>query len=271
MSRLNLDFVRTTGSGTGAISLAVPAGTVSGDALVVAIATDDVDAVVVPAGWTQAAGSPLSTTSGGGVRLTVAYKIAGASEPAFTAADPGDHWVGQMVRITGDLVSPLAVRGSASRVSVNEGTEAAIPSLSAAQAQEGDFLLLCAADAAWIASSVVGTPRFLGDGVTDEGYHDFIGTSSGTDSSVWMSAGHVEQDAPSAFVNYASNRTSVLLALAIEATAANQAGVDAMELVSVVDNLTGAGIEGMELVTVLVEAPPPGSGDSALGFMGFVP
>jgi hypothetical protein len=73
-------------SGAAALTVPQPAGIQAGDLLLLFVETAN-QAMATPTGWTQVTNSPQSTgtaAAAGGVRLTVFYKIAGASETSVS-------------------------------------------------------------------------------------------------------------------------------------------------------------------------------------------
>jgi hypothetical protein len=103
-------------SGTAAITPGLPAGIQGGvpqsDLLLLFVETAN-QAMAAPAGWTQVTNSPQSTgtaAAAGGVRLTVFYKFAAASETAPTLADSGDHQTSIIMAFRGvDNTTPFNV------------------------------------------------------------------------------------------------------------------------------------------------------------------
>jgi hypothetical protein len=96
-----LPTVRGVGTnviGTGAISPGLPTGTAENDILVLFLVTNN-QAITV-SGWTECGNSPQSDATDG-IRLSVFWKRAGASEAAPTTSDSGTYQIGQIVGVVG--------------------------------------------------------------------------------------------------------------------------------------------------------------------------
>lgn len=102
--------VGTTAENTGNISLGIHASTIEDDLLLMIVEHAN-QPPATRTGWLEVAGSPQgfgTPAAAGGVGLSVWYKFAGASEPAFTWLDTGDHQVGGILTFRGvDLTTPI--------------------------------------------------------------------------------------------------------------------------------------------------------------------
>jgi hypothetical protein len=89
-------------SGTGSISVGVPANTAQDDILILLL-QGYTGVPALPDGWTN-----INTSSSTNTHLRVCYKVAGASESSVTVADSGDSTRGLMLSFYGaDTSSPI--------------------------------------------------------------------------------------------------------------------------------------------------------------------
>jgi hypothetical protein len=97
-------------SGTGNITVTLPASIAAGDLLLLFIESAN-EEVATPEGWNIAPSSPQGTGtagSAGGVRLSVFWRIATASESDAVVGDSGNHTTGIMMAFRGvDTVAPF--------------------------------------------------------------------------------------------------------------------------------------------------------------------
>lgn len=108
----------TTAGGVGTPSPGVPAGTDTGDLLIMPCETRDNEACSA-SGWTAAGqNSGQASGAGTGSRATLLYKIAESATPATTLDDAGDHAIGHVCAIevgTFDTGSPVQFFASEAR------------------------------------------------------------------------------------------------------------------------------------------------------------
>jgi len=131
--------VGAVGSGTGAVVLGLPAGTVAGDILVLFIESEDVTAVPAMTGWTDV--TSVFVASGTVTRLTVRWKRAGPSEGGPTVPDPGDHLVARIVGLRGCVPTGTPWIAVGSNTELVSDTSVSIPGATTAF---GDCLILAA-------------------------------------------------------------------------------------------------------------------------------
>jgi RHS repeat-associated protein len=130
----------TSGSvSSGALTINKPAGTATGDLLVMTASADlsasENVTYTVPSGWTQLLANTRSDTSSAGNNLQVWYKVATSSEPASYAITPDhDNLIGgSITRVTGqDATSPI----DGSNVTASLTGEASAPSVTTTSAND---------------------------------------------------------------------------------------------------------------------------------------
>jgi len=92
-------------SGTGAVTPAIPAGTVAGDVLVLFCETEN-SAVPAVTDYAEVTGSPVSVATGTVTRLTVRWhRATGPESGTVTVPDAGDHAVARIVGVRGCITS----------------------------------------------------------------------------------------------------------------------------------------------------------------------
>jgi hypothetical protein len=104
-----------------AIVIQKPSGTVQGNLLIAAVATDGSTTFSLPSGWTEI----NQGNSGSQVTLGVWYKIAGSSEPAnytFTWSGGNEQAYGWIMQFTGNDTNPATVINNVSTPGQSSGT-----------------------------------------------------------------------------------------------------------------------------------------------------
>jgi hypothetical protein len=118
--------VGTVASGSGAITLVLPAGTVTGDILVAAI--ESTGTVQLP-GWTACPNSPVATTGAASIRTTLNmyWTRYTGSDPTLLTTATGDHQVGRIVGFYQCIASsdPWDVTANGTEIAVD--TSGSIP------------------------------------------------------------------------------------------------------------------------------------------------
>lgn len=130
-------------------TVTLPTGTTAGDLLILVVHTaNEAVTVTSPSGYTQVTNSPVSTgtaAAAGGVRLTVFWKIAGASEPSVVLSDSGSVTGAAIIGITGhDPVTPI--HATAASVQATAVTNWTLPSLAVTGSRLKSPLWLIAQD-----------------------------------------------------------------------------------------------------------------------------
>lgn len=178
-------------SGTGAISVAWPAGHAAGDIGLLCV-NSSAQTVSTPSGWTllrwTSVGSAATANSAG---LYVFYRVAASgAEANVSVADSGDHTLGAIITFTGASVAKLAVMASqtfdqagySNRVTGTGTTTITLPEVTTAA---DDCLIVAVAStgqestkSGWSYPNVALTERL--DGVTTSGLDGGIAAATGT-------------------------------------------------------------------------------------------
>ena len=99
---------------TGAITLALPAGTVANDILIAILETGQ-QPVATPAGWALVGNAAVVQATGLVTDLTVFWKraVGGDAAPSFaTTPQPQDHIVGRIVGVRGCVTTGSPINGT---------------------------------------------------------------------------------------------------------------------------------------------------------------
>lgn len=116
--------VGAVGTGLGAVTPGLPAGTDVDDILVMFVQT--MNQAITVSGWTEAGSSPQSE-AGAATRLTVFWKRATGGSDATTTSDSGDHQLARIIGFTGCVTSgdPFDVTAGGSQAT--PGTALTVP------------------------------------------------------------------------------------------------------------------------------------------------
>jgi len=120
----------TFASGTGALTVSVPAGYADNDVFLLFIESAN-EAITTPTGWTQVANSPQSTgtaASSGGVRIAAFYKVVSGAQASVSVADTGNHTTAIISNFRGvDTTSPIHI--TSGRVDASATSAISTPSV----------------------------------------------------------------------------------------------------------------------------------------------
>lgn len=220
----------TFASGTGALSVSIPAGYVAGDLFLLLVESAN-QGIATPSGWTETGSSPQftgSAASAGGVMLAVFWKIASGSESAVAVADTGNHTTARIFCIKGahDTTPIHATAGNSSSAT----TAITCPAVTTTRAE--CLIVNCIATD----RDIAGTANFSGwtnaalTGLTE--YGD-ASTSSGVGGGIAMACGTLAAAGSSGTTtvtqaaSVTTARITLAIAPAIAVTTASGAGTTA--------------------------------------------
>lgn len=250
----------STTASTGGVTAVIPAGTVAGDFLLIAIETWS-EAVPVPAGWTELSNSPQIQ---GNTRLTVFWKVAAASEPNVVFADAGDHmvaltWSFNGVETTGTVGwSDAGVAGPSATIN--------FPDLSSSSINPGDYVMFLCASHADTSSLAINNYTTDNVEVFDTGSYHYSGGNGG--GVIWIGGRTLDGGGVDCEATMAGSIYQAKISLSLIAAADPNARVYDNQMVTVAaQHLNDALVYSNQMVVVVIE----NQGVRRKGFMSFSP
>ena len=121
--------VGAAASGTGAITPAIPTGTVAEDVLILFVETQN-EAVPAVTGYAEVINSPVSVATGTITRLTVRWhRATGDESGTVSVGDPGDHAVARIVGVRGVIATGDPWNVTAASASLVSSTAVSCPTI----------------------------------------------------------------------------------------------------------------------------------------------
>ena len=261
----------TTASGTTSATLTVPAGTLTGDFMLIVAEFNNLLVVPTPAGWTPLPGMPLDS---GGSRMYAWTKTATAPEASVAFTGITDHIAATMFVFNGvDLSGGIAYTSNAALTAAS--VNVSFPSLAGSPVTPGDAVLFFSTSEVDTSTGQLSNYSLPGiDEPLATGWSGSFNTSSGGGGGLIWAGGiaRTGQETGGVATLVTSSRQVKMVISLTEASDPNDY-VSNFQALTVVQSVAGndAAVTNFQVITVLQVPPAPPSSNRRRGFMSFIP